>query len=266
MSGQLVVFATPAFDHNVTVEYAQSMMEADWLLAKHNIPRGYEFIGGDPYLAKVRNLCVARAIRQYPMLTDFFFIDADVSYPADAVLRFLQSDVDVIAGIYPKKNDSLEFPAFLEMTDDKEFIVKNGLYMATGVPTGFLRIKRHVLDKMAAASGQYTDGTGHGELTANIFEMGYCPDNEKDAGKGEWWGEDFAWSRKWRQMGGELWIDPDIDFGHRGQKTWKANFKTQGIDAAIRDGKAKHRPAVEAHEDDFMQFENAERADRWAAE
>lgn len=254
MSDQLVVIATPAFDHNVTVQYAQSIIETDWALGKAGINRAYIFVGGDPYLAKVRNLCVARALAQYPKLTDFFFIDADVTWPADAVLRFLQSPVDVVAGIYPKKNDVLEFPTFLKLKskEDPEYIIADGLYAANAVPTGFLRIKRPVLDKMNAAVGWYIDGTGGSEKVRNIFEMGWWPNDPKDlTGQGEWWGEDFAWSRRWLEMGAELWVDPNIDFGHRGSKEWRSNFLKHGIEPSVKDGKARMPAPMEAHANDF---------------
>ena len=255
---QLVVFCTPAFDYNVTCSYAQSMMETDWLLGKTKIARAHLFVGGDPYLAKVRNLCIARALRVYPNLTDIFFIDADVNWDAAAVPRFLASDKPVIGGIYPKKNDNTEFPVFLKLKspDEPEYIVNDGLFLANCLPTGFLRIKRHVIDKMCAAVGTYTDGTGGGEVCHNLFEMGFWPDDPKDPlSKGEWWGEDFAWSRRWTELGGELWVDPDINFEHRGSKAWSGNFLKNGIEPSIKQGIAtmpRPKPIVEACATDFM--------------
>ncbi len=255
---QLVVFCTPAFDYNVTCAYAQSMMETEWLLQKTAIHRAHMFVGGDPYLAKVRNLCVARALKQYPNLTDIFFIDADVTWNAQAVPRFLASDKDVIAGVYPKKSDNIEYPVFLKLKspDEPEYIIKDGLYLANAVPTGFLRIKRRVIDKMNAQVGTYVDGTGGGEKCHNLFEMGYWPDDPKNpTGTGEWWGEDFAWSRRWTEMGGELWVDPDINFEHRGSKSWAGNFLRNGIEPSIKQGIARMpspKPIIEAHEADFL--------------
>lgn len=259
MSDQLVVIATPAFDHNVTVQYAQSILETDWALGKAGIDRAFVFVGGDPYLSKVRNLCVSRAIARYPNMTDLFFIDADVTWPAEAAIRFLKSPVDVVAGVYPKKNDALEFPTFLKLKSNEvpEYIVENGLYEANAVPTGFLRIKRHVLDKMMAKVGTYKDATAQGETVRNIFEMGWWPNDPANlTGEGEWWGEDFAWSRRWLEMGGTLWVDPNIEFGHRGSKEWRSNFLEHGIRPSIRDGIAKmpnpNKPRlVEACASDF---------------
>lgn len=218
MSDQFVVFATPCFDYNVTMYYHQSAMQTDWLLAERGIERSTKMYGGDPYLAKVRNLLVSTCLRQFPQMTDFFFIDADLEWDPQAVIRMLDHPADVIAGIYPKKNDVTEFPCSLMGDEEQNLIEKDGCYKAVGVPTGFLRIKRHVLEKMAAESPTYLDGTGGGETCWNIFEMGYDPRD------GEWWGEDYAWCRRWREMGGDIWVMPDIDFGHRGGKNWRNNF------------------------------------------
>ena len=225
MSDQFVVFATPCFDYNVTMYYHQSAMRTDWLLEQRGIQRSTKMYGGDPYLAKVRNLLVSTTLRQFPQMTDFFFIDADLEWDPEAVIRLLDHPADVVAGVYPKKNDTTEFPCELLCVDDK-LVEKDGWYQARAVPTGFLRIKRHVLDKMAATSNVYIDGTGGGEECHNIFEMGFCGDKVTETGKGEWWGEDYAWCKKYLDMDStnEIWVYPDIDFGHRGGKNWRNNF------------------------------------------
>jgi hypothetical protein len=56
-----------------------------------------------------------------------------------------------LCGVYPKKQDNQEFPVTLMMKDGK-VIKRDHLYKADLVPTGFMRIKRHVLEKMAARS------------------------------------------------------------------------------------------------------------------
>lgn len=224
MSEQFVVFATPAFDHNVTLGYLGSMLQSERQLMDRGISSGHIYIGGDPYLAKVRNLLVARALETYPQMTDFFFLDADLEWDPSAILKLLDHPAAVVAGIYPKKNDTVEFPCELELTDDKRLISKDGWYKARSVPTGFLRIRRHIIDQMIQGCGKYIDGTGGGTLCYNVFEMGYCADDEATLGRGAWWGEDFAWCKKLHNMGGEIWIYPDIDFGHRGGKGWRNNY------------------------------------------
>jgi len=228
-----VVFATPAFDGTVTLGYLTSMMRTTRVLDERGIKWEHATIGGDPYLAKVRNALVSAALQQFPDMTDLFFLDADLDWDPQAVLKLLDHPSEVAAAIYPKKMDAPDFPCELvyegaEIVDGKpvggSMVEKDGWYKARKVPTGFLRIKRQVLEAMASVSGRYKDGTNGGALCWNIFEMGYSPDKEAVDGLGEWWGEDYAWCEKYVRGGGEIWVWPDAEFGHRGPKTWRNNL------------------------------------------
>ncbi len=129
-----------------------------------------------------------------------------------------------MAGIYPKKNDNIEFPCELEV-EDNALIERDGWVKARAVPTGFLRIKREVLERMSATAHRYIDGTGGGKEARNIFQMGFCADKVAETGFGEWWGEDYAWCRDYHGIQGQIWVWPNINFGHMGTKTWRANFQ-----------------------------------------
>ena len=235
---QYVIFMTPAFDHTVTVGFLKSFYESAIILAQNGIDCSFQCFGGDPYLAKVRNLLVSTCLKRFPQATDFFFLDADIEWDPHAVLKLVQRPEPIVAGIYPKKNDTIEFPAAVRMTKDgKQLIEKNGLLVADLVPTGFLRVKRHVYEEMAKVSPQYKDGTSGGEVCWNFFEMGFFKEDQGDGTAGQWWGEDYAWGRRAQSMGYDLFIYPDIEFGHRGGKTWRNNF-VHSVNA-VREGNVK---------------------------
>lgn len=271
---QFVLFATPSLDHKVTLDYFRSAMETSWLLREAGIAHGYTSIGGDPYLSKVRNNLASGALQDYPQMTDFFFLDDDISWPPEAALRLIQHPAEIVAGIYPKKNDLQEYPCELVLKDGK-LVEKDGLFQAIAVPTGFLRIKRSALEKVAAVSGWYTDSKGRGASRHiyNIFEMGYSESEHL------FWGEDFAFCRKWCQLpatslamaeqakaegntelearlrkisadsNGELWVDPNIPFTHRGSKRWDGTFGNI-VQSFVRglSNAAKAHPAIKVKE------------------
>lgn len=213
------VFAVPCVSHTVSTEFFYSFFASSHLLAKAGIVHNVINVNGDCYLASARNRLVHKFFTEFPEATDLFFLDDDIGWDdAAAPLRLLQDDVDVVAGVYPKKQEKLEFPVQMDESAGHLVQTPSGLFKALRVPTGFLRIKRHVLEKMAAASPLYTQQMPDGSKAeiAEIFQMGV-----KD---GLWWGEDFDWSNKWRAMGGELWVDPTIEFTHSGRKQWKARL------------------------------------------
>ncbi len=234
----LVVFMTPSIDHMVTLGFLASYVETITLLNQNGWATAFHSVGGDPYLAKVRNLLVSVCLKKFPTATHLFFLDADIEWDAASVLRVLNHPADIVAGIYPKKTDKPDFPC--DLMGDKEtgkLIEEDGLYRAIMVPTGFLRVRREVYVKMAEQAQRYRDGTGNNEECWNIFEMGFSPEKLDATGLGEWWGEDFAWCRKAQNMGYKLLVDPDCIFGHRGAKTWRHGF--QYAIEAYKNGKAE---------------------------
>lgn len=218
--GVQVVFATPALGFNVCLEYKRSICGTVALLMQQGIPHGFIDRGGDAYLAKVRNKLATEFLEQYPTCENLFFLDDDIGWPAGKIIEFINRPEDVLAGIYPKKADDVDFPVeLLADLSSGELIERDGLFRALGVPTGFLRIKRRALEIMAGRSRKFRDMEYGGKVGwyYNIFETG--------VGNDDWfWGEDYCFARKWCDLGMEVWIDPGIEFTHRGSKRWQNNL------------------------------------------
>ena len=202
------------------IESLQSLLALQCEMFKRGMSFSYIMVSGDPYLAKVRSKIATMFLQDWPQATDLFFLDDDVGFPADAALRLIDCDKDLVAGVYPKKNDKQEWTTELHANRETGLIRDGNLCLAAYAPTGFMRIKRHVLERMAAESGTFADTNAAGRTVEcyNIFEMGYHKEDKR------WWGEDFAFCRRWVDMGGEVWVDPDIEFTHRGSKVWSGTL------------------------------------------
>ena len=216
---QCVIFGVPCYSHTVSLGFWLSTLQLEGLLCQHGIAHGLIPLKGDPYLAKARNHIVTLFLDDFTPGTDLFFLDDDVSFPAEAVLRLLNHPADIVAGVYPHKNEIGTWPAEIASRDGR-LIQKDGAYLANLAPTGFMRIKRHVLERMAKDADTYPDrdATGRERRFYNIFECGYA------RGPGEWWGEDFAFIAKARGLGFDPYIVADIDFGHQGMREWTGNY------------------------------------------
>lgn len=245
------VLATPSFEGRPCREYMVSILQTDRLLHEMGIDHETTILAGDPYLSKVRNRLIS-AFLENPNATDLFFLDDDIGWPAHKVVEFLNRPEDIVCGIYPQKNDALAFPVTLDM-ERGAMVERAGLYRGVLVPTGFMRIKRHVLEQMAMQSGRYEEKSADGRMLMqfNITEaryvdlqmeqlrsadldtltreeaiahlkrsIGIAPSSDL----GQYWGEDYFLAQRWRDMGGEVWVDPEIPFTHRGSKAWSANF------------------------------------------
>lgn len=218
-----VAFAMPTFSAAQCLEGRDSMIMTDRLLTRSGVNVIYLSLPHDPYLAKARSKLATIFLEDYPHADILFFIDDDISWPAQKALDLILRPEPVVAGVYPKKTEGLQFPcSLLGDVNTGKILEHDGMWAASMVPTGFLAIKRPVIEMIAKNSGKFWDSDNRDvskrRLYAEIFKMGVWP------GEQEWYGEDPWFCREWRDMGGEIWVDPDIEFTHRGSRKWCARL------------------------------------------
>ena len=228
----------PTYGRQPCLEFGMLALATNALLNANGISTVWRYVGGDPYVHKARNKLASEFLTEHRDAEALFFLDDDLGWEADAALRFCRRGEAVICGVYPKKNDGLEFPVQLTFNRDGSPIVQDGLYLALLAPTGFMRIRREVLERCAEDSGIYEEPDlvkGMVECW-DLFRTGFVP-LEEGGKRGRWWGEDFFFSVMVRQLGMEVWVDPNIEFTHRGSKAWKARFD-ETLQRTIMDIKA----------------------------
>lgn len=220
-----VVFSTPCLSKWVSIEYHLAAMATQYECQSASINQVWRILGGDPYLHKVRSK-LATEFLGFTEATHLFFLDDDVGWPAEKVVQFLRRPEDIIVGAYPMKQETSAFPIEIEGDGTGRPQFRDGLVLTRLAPTGFMCIRRHVIERMAAESGEYIDPDAErGEVAVrDIFRCGYIESSDVP-GKGKFWGEDFFFSSRARAMGYEIWCDPDISFTHRGGKAWGGNLR-----------------------------------------
>lgn len=181
---------------------------------------------GNGLIADARGLMVARFLASDA--TDMLFIDHDVVWSPDAVLRLLDAPLDVRAGVYPSRSDPINYAVRWETANP--FLVSDpshGFLEVAGVPGGFLMISRAAAEKMTA---HYTDlnfycAHAPNKTICGLFEP-YWLRNVEHAGTtcNVKLGEDFSFCQRWRDLGGKVWVDPRLTFGHVGFKTFQGSL------------------------------------------
>lgn len=184
------------------------------------IREGWEFdlfeVVGCSLMEDARNLCASKFLDTG--YTDLVFVDADVAWTAGAMVRLIKQPVDVVAAVYRHRADPVSWP--VKWLADREFLQADpatGLLEVEAAPTGFMRITRAALLKMTEATPWYHDHVAPGRKSWMLFDR-IRDDN------GQKWGEDFAFCRRWRALGGQVWIDPEIEMGHIGNKTFTGHI------------------------------------------
>lgn len=162
-----------------------------------------------------------------PDATDLVFVDNDVAWADYGLINLLDHDVDVVAGAYPKREEPIQFPFRCDYKDGKPHLFGDpgtGLVEVLGLPGGFMRIKRHVLEKMVAHYAEdllcVDPMVPQGE-SVRIFNPYYVIDEN---GRRHQFSEDYAFCQRWRDMGGKVFVDVSIPMAHVGTKAYQGCF------------------------------------------
>ncbi len=142
------------------------------------------------------------------------FLDADVCWVDADLRKLIDHDADIVAGIYPMKNDDeVEYP--VKPLPGERWARADGLVEVEGVPTGFLKIRRRVLETLAETVPTHF---GRGESPGDrrripiIFERTLNGDSRR--------GGDYEFCRKARAAGFQVYVDPMMQLAHQGVKVW----------------------------------------------
>ncbi|MCP4410182.1 MAG: hypothetical protein GY807_21055 [Gammaproteobacteria bacterium] len=152
--------------------------------------------------------------------TDLVFVDDDVFWQEGALLKLLDYPVDCVAGVYRKRIDQ-ETYSIRWLRDRPNLIAdeSTGLLEVEAVPGGFVRMSRHMLTTMekhySAELMQLTTLAIEGKWTA------LCDPLWRDNGR---LSEDFSLCMRWRDIGGTVWVDPEINMGHCGMKAFSGTL------------------------------------------
>ena len=215
---QKVFFATPSYDGQVHVFTSKALWEERNLLQAAGIECTWEPYAGCCYLPVARNQLVHKFL--HSGCTDLIFVDADVEWKPGAVQQLLKHDRDVVAGLYPYKTYPVNFPVVLQ--DPPYVDKKTGLIEAAGLPTGFMRIKMQVFYAMLKAYGERNLMVVDKRDPENVQKY-YCFLNTVKE-ELTWWGEDLYFCKKYREIGGRVWIEPNITLHHHGMHRFTGNY------------------------------------------
>lgn len=209
-----VVFGLPAYTGQIHIGTMRTVMAACFELQKRGDRTTIidDCFGAD--ICGSRNVVAARFLKTDA--THLMFIDNDVSAVKGAVTRLIDFNVDLVAAVYPKRQDPIVFPMrFLPGTDGPQGH-PSGLLEVAGVAGGFLCIRRNVIQKLwdACPEHEYITDLPPDRKARAIFDHYWFKD-EKGTHR---LSEDYAFCERWRKLGGKVLIDPEILMAHTGLK------------------------------------------------
>ena len=107
-------------------------------------------------------------------------------------------------------------------TPDSSVTVEDGFAKAAYVGTGFMMVARSALDRICAA---------HAELIADLSDLepgasrtAMVFDTLVEAETGQHLSEDYAFCRRWRDLGGDIWADMESRLTHVGHAAYSGSL------------------------------------------
>lgn len=170
---------------------------------------------GCPYISAARATMLRKALDAQADV--IVFIDHDLSWTPEALLKLIETKDDVVSGTYRFKRDEEEYMGqMLSNNNGTPIVREDGCIKAFCVPAGFLKITKEAVNKFMTAYPNLIYGDKfHPHI--DLFNHG--------AHNGTWYGEDYAFCRNWLATGGEIWLVPNIQLDHHTtEQSYPGNF------------------------------------------
>lgn len=241
--------ATPCYGGQLNEPYFRSTVKLMTFFNQHQIPLAFGTIANESLVTRARNVLLA-----YFLASDYthlMFIDADIEFQVEDILKLYIHNKEVAVGAYPKKgvawqrirenvasNPSKELNdreiaalgsdyainfKFVNR-DAKTISVENGLIRLHDAGTGFMMIKREAILKLIKAYPEIKYNNDVQINNNNLSDHFYALfDTMIDPIDKRYLSEDYTFCRRWQEIGGDIWLDPSISLNHYGHFCFQGN-------------------------------------------
>lgn len=205
-----VLIATPCLDQKVDAYFVHSLCESIKLGLKHDLDIRCVFLANESILPMARNELFKLAYdEQYDTMV---FIDDDEYWDEKVLIEIIQSEKDVVTVPVVNKGDTkIGYNVWLSNDRQKD---ADGYIKIEKCGTGFLKLSRKVIIDLWNTNIELVF---RNKILKNICE--YTFEN------GSFVGEDIALTKKIKELGYDIWLNPKHTVSHIGNKMYKGNFE-----------------------------------------
>ena len=245
------MIATPCYGGQLTEGYLHGILSTIHKAQQRGIQIHLNTMGNESLITRARNTLVCQFLdmdkKEPEKFTHLLFIDSDIGFRGENVIKLIESGHDIACGIYPRKSiDWKSVPKFIKETGEenlqakslgynlnfanpKDIKVKNGFTEVLDAATGFMLIKKEVFYKMKEAypNLKYTsDQIINNERFSsdNCYAFFDCIIDEKS---NRYLSEDYAFCRLWQKIGGRIFADVISPLTHYGTYPFAGNVWTK---------------------------------------
>jgi hypothetical protein len=205
-------FCIPCYGGMITEAFFISMLKFMAAANKLGLNFTVDTMVNESLIPRGRNSLVAKFLAFEPKSSHLMFVDADIGFEPEEIIKLLLADKDVAGGLYPKKALPIQYVVNRIPNSQKE----GNLVEVANLGTGFMCIKREVIEKIISIRPElhYADAIG---LDPKFDPYKYALfDTSIDENTREYLSEDYHFCKLWRSVGGKIWADLSIKLDHTG--------------------------------------------------
>jgi hypothetical protein len=144
LAGRKLFVALPAYDFKVSLKLAVSLARLAQMLPGHGIELSIGSVCGCSVVSRARNLLVKDFLETD--CTDLMFIDADINFEPDDVLRLMawSSDAEkgIVGGVPRTRKTNKVYIAQLDQDEEGLTMNRMGLVRAKRIATAFMMVRQ----------------------------------------------------------------------------------------------------------------------------
>ena len=232
-----LVIGTPMYGGMCTSEYTQSIIHLSEAANKSNVKFTTIFLGNESLIQRGRNT-IAHHFMSIPDATHLMFIDADIKFRVEDVVKMIKEDKSLIIGPIPLKGYNWEQIRQRALRGEDDISRTGGVYNINHLPgigmvdeetpfeiehggNAFMMIRRDCFEKLAPHTPYYTNGGASlpdGEKILDFFRV------EIDKEKNHLLSEDYFFCSSYRKIGGKVFCAPYVQAGHFGSHLFNGHY------------------------------------------
>jgi hypothetical protein len=234
-----VQVCTPCYGGMANIVFFNSLLKLQTACAERGVGLEIKLTGGDALVTRARSRMACDFLETDH--THLLFVDADIGFDPGHLFRLLDFDKPLVGGVYPLKTTlwdkvadaarrgvkdiqaaSLGYVVRFMPSENQSVELEDGFGQVAYLATGFMLIRREVLTRVAEAhpdlASVIVDMNAAPKRTVMFFETMIEPESREHLS------EDYAFCRRWRDVGGEVWADFQTRMTHVGHAQYTGSL------------------------------------------
>ena len=232
-----LVIGTPMYGGMCTSEYTDSLLKLSESCNKSGVKLTTIFLGNESLIQRGRNT-IAHHFMNIPDATHLLFIDADIKFRVEDIVKMIKADKELIIGPVALKGYNWEEIRAAALAGENDIGRTGGVFNINTLPgiemedeetpfeiehggNAFMMVRRDCLQALEPQTPIYTNG---GRSLPDGVEIKDYFRVEINKDTNHLLSEDYFFCHSYRQIGGKVWCAPWVETGHFGSHLFNGKY------------------------------------------